>query len=676
MWDLSAMTCVQKLDLGRVHPDSVIGGIAYDPRRGALATLARGICLWPAADRKAPNGHVHPVTCGLYNPIFEMVITSDESAEVRVWDLNTGTVIFCFSRTHVNSNGEPVKISAMAFDLTFRRLITGAHDGTARVWNFSTGQCLAVLDGFGTGEISALASITIKPFDYIVGCGWSRKVTFWLDEHSQQARKGFAHSGDPDNQFSTFKPSFSFSGHKDDILSMVCHRASSLLVTGSFDGDIIIWKVESATVRTRLILPGILSMQGDQKPIEQIETIDCGPLTGHPEEESEAPSLMLIATVGGDEYVRIWSTDDSAELLLEIKRTLDGEDHFADVSDLGLVGLAVCSRNKVMVIADTKNYVLVYDITKTIESSRKFNFSRTHEVEPPVKCCKFRTQAGHIKALRYIGTRRLILTCSQDCNISLWTILGEKMGNFGELSEWKFTKEIHHYEHLMDHAVFSNDSNDNASSSALSPADSLKTFARGEKLKGASMSRKKTSAEIQTLKRRQSLKNKLMTLRVLDDSKHPKETSPEGDHTESFFLTGTNTFQNHHLSADSLPSETASMADAVEEEVHDSLKEGHSSEAELGTDSDISEADPVEIDDVNYQLKESIDNILSRALSMRERGERYFEPGQPVVPAYQKIKVSEISNVELPESVVKRILQHKPGKKLSAFVPAKKRTDF
>ena len=41
-------------------------------------------------------------------------------------------------------------------------------------------------------------------------------------------------------------------------------------------GDIILWSTESGHMRSRLILPGILAMKGDQRPIESVALLDCG----------------------------------------------------------------------------------------------------------------------------------------------------------------------------------------------------------------------------------------------------------------------------------------------------------------------------------------------------------------------------------------------------------------
>jgi hypothetical protein len=54
-----------------------------------------------------------------------------------------------------------------------------------QVWNFSMGQCLRELSGFGSGEVTALSHMHVTPYDYIIGCGWNRKVSFWMDHQDQ-----------------------------------------------------------------------------------------------------------------------------------------------------------------------------------------------------------------------------------------------------------------------------------------------------------------------------------------------------------------------------------------------------------------------------------------------------------------------------------------------------------
>ena len=98
------------------------------------------------------------------------MVSGDESAQVCVWDVEKGEMVFHFTELH-NS-----KMTAMAFDEAGRRLITGANDGTVRVWNFSNGQCLQVLSNEGESEVSAITFIVEGQNKLIVAGGWNRKV--------------------------------------------------------------------------------------------------------------------------------------------------------------------------------------------------------------------------------------------------------------------------------------------------------------------------------------------------------------------------------------------------------------------------------------------------------------------------------------------------------------------
>ena len=86
------------------------------------------------AMRSAKPGHQHPLTAALYNKNFNQIVSGDESAQVCVWDMHRGQMVFHFTELHNQ------KMTAMSFDEAGRRLITGANDGTTRMWNFSNGQ--------------------------------------------------------------------------------------------------------------------------------------------------------------------------------------------------------------------------------------------------------------------------------------------------------------------------------------------------------------------------------------------------------------------------------------------------------------------------------------------------------------------------------------------------------
>jgi WD40 repeat protein len=203
-----------------------------------------------------------------------------------------------------------VKITSTLFDSTQRRLITGAHDGTIKLWNFSTGQPLKEFVDFGEGEVTGIACMHMTPYDYVLATGWNRKVTFWLDPHSLPADKAAA--------MPTLQPQHHMEGPAEDILCMACYPEIHLLVTGAYDGDIIIWNLDSGHPRVHLVLPGLASLKTQQKPIEAMQLVGIRSDFRHKFEKKKKVDniVVLLITASGDGVIRIWSTDSTAELLL------------------------------------------------------------------------------------------------------------------------------------------------------------------------------------------------------------------------------------------------------------------------------------------------------------------------------------------------------------------------
>lgn len=100
--------------------------------------------------------HSKPVTCALYNSLFNQVVSSCHESVVSVWDLETGTKTIQFSKAHTYTEKgieKSAEITAMTFDPSLRRLITGGRDGTVKVWNFNNGACLRELEVFDYVEV-------------------------------------------------------------------------------------------------------------------------------------------------------------------------------------------------------------------------------------------------------------------------------------------------------------------------------------------------------------------------------------------------------------------------------------------------------------------------------------------------------------------------------------------
>ncbi|CAH1154332.1 unnamed protein product [Phaedon cochleariae] len=91
------------------------------------------------------NTHTSGVSVVLYNKLFKCIVSCGLDSYIIVWDPWNGRRLLVIKEAHtVMLHGEimPVEITAATFDPGYQRLLTGAHDGTLKIWNFNTGTCL------------------------------------------------------------------------------------------------------------------------------------------------------------------------------------------------------------------------------------------------------------------------------------------------------------------------------------------------------------------------------------------------------------------------------------------------------------------------------------------------------------------------------------------------------
>ncbi|CAF3133584.1 unnamed protein product [Rotaria sp. Silwood2] len=175
------------------------------------------------------TSHIYPITKILYNPLFDVIISCDEGSTINIWNIITGEKIMHILNAHVTQfdeyNEHAVEITTMCLDEAKRRLITGAHDGSLALWNFNNGHNLYRVNsnGIHAKEITAL----LHENERLFVAGWSRRIRVFHLSKSVVIR-----------QVDEFR-----SLHNDDILSMSIMM--NILATASYDGDIILWTIET-----------------------------------------------------------------------------------------------------------------------------------------------------------------------------------------------------------------------------------------------------------------------------------------------------------------------------------------------------------------------------------------------------------------------------------------------
>ncbi|XP_074662765.1 cilia- and flagella-associated protein 337-like [Tubulanus polymorphus] len=209
----------------------VISAAFYNPQTQSLILTTNQLAYFERKDEERHQeikSHMKPICAALYNKLFNQVVSACHASVVSVWDLDTGQKVIQFTNAHkVVERGEErgVEITAMEFDPTGRRLITGARDGTVKIWNFNNGACLRELDTPGGCEVTGI----VCPKQRIVIAGWNRRISTFIDaKDAEDIGKVWA------------------SWHKDDILSVAFYPRSSIIATSSYNGDIIIWSLETA----------------------------------------------------------------------------------------------------------------------------------------------------------------------------------------------------------------------------------------------------------------------------------------------------------------------------------------------------------------------------------------------------------------------------------------------
>ncbi|EFA09801.1 WD repeat-containing protein on Y chromosome [Tribolium castaneum] len=236
VWDVAKQTCVQNYlgipqELGE-HSDMTT---LYNPesRQWIIgSTMLAVIPLSPKQSGEHTDGFTHTagVSVVLYNPLFKIIVTCGLDSHIIVWNPWDGRRMIAIKEAHTKSvHAEiiPIEITAASFDPGFQRLVTGAHDGSLKIWNFNTGTCLRNMKIDQNAEIKCIIWVKHR----ILVMGWNRRVTEFGDSGEVVAVGGQFHKNWDLR-------------HKEDISSAAV-RIPQTIVTGTYDGELIMWRLET-----------------------------------------------------------------------------------------------------------------------------------------------------------------------------------------------------------------------------------------------------------------------------------------------------------------------------------------------------------------------------------------------------------------------------------------------
>ncbi|XP_049634417.1 WD repeat-containing protein 49-like [Suncus etruscus] len=407
IWDLDTHSCLFLLPPKPAGLQAAGHTCLYLPHPRALCVATKAVALLHLKLRSPPEpdqmvSHREPVLCCQYNSVFRHVISCSEASVVKVWDFETGRLSTEFIGAHDNSG-----ITCMALDSSGRRLITGGRDGRLKIWSYNNGHCLHTLEHDEKHcEVCDCVYLEVNQNKCFIAVGWDRRINVYFD-----LPRDFHHFWKPQPYWQDDLNQ----GHKEDIFC-VTHCPPCLLATSSYDGEIIVWNVNSGHVYCKLNTPslsdGAEEGEGSDRSVSCLIFLKTRVTTG---DRTAGASLMANGPGGS---LTFWRLSNGTSALANFTPSKSK----AQVSSI-----TVSAEDAFTYVADQDGFVHVYDIQEYALWGA--------ELQPPKNVTFWRAHISTVTSLELVE-EKFLLSASLDHTVRLWSITGEYIGTFGQSNSW------------------------------------------------------------------------------------------------------------------------------------------------------------------------------------------------------------------------------------------------
>ncbi|PNI77960.1 WDR49 isoform 7, partial [Pan troglodytes] len=373
LWDIQHQLSIQRIACSFPKSQDFRCLFHFDEAHGRLFISFNNqlaLLAMKSEASKRVKSHEKAVTCVLYNSILKQVISSDTGSTVSFWMIDTGQKIKQFTGCHGNA-----EISTMALDANETRLLTGSTDGTVKIWDFN-GYCHHTLNVGQDGAVDISQILILKK--KILVTGWER-----YDYASWKTIGRSITVFRPQNFNQFFIQPEEWKGgiqHHDDILCAE-FLPPQTLVTGSYDGEIVLWN--NSTENAHHVLhpdyQRLLKSKLDTKPQKLLSAGRSQP--SHPvadhsttgvrnfEIDTEGKNAVMrlcflkarkntavtgganLVSCGGSGYVRFWDT---------YKKQLLAE--FLAHSGVGSIIMSTDKMNRYLTTGDLDGWLKIWNI--------------------------------------------------------------------------------------------------------------------------------------------------------------------------------------------------------------------------------------------------------------------------------------------------------------------------
>ncbi|XP_066456795.1 cilia- and flagella-associated protein 337 isoform X1 [Eleutherodactylus coqui] len=432
VWDIHHQVCIQRI--AGIFPKTVEFHLSFyfcEPHGRLFLSFNNQLSVLEMKKEasKRVTSHEKPVTCVLYNFTFKQVISSDTGSTITFWMIDTGRKIKQFSGCHGNA-----EISTMALDASETRLLTGSTDGTVKIWDFN-GHCHHKLNAGRDRTVEISQILVLKRTILVVG--WAREITvFRLNTFTQYLVQPSEWKGGVQ--------------HHDDILCAAFLPPQSL-VTGSYDGEMIVWNnnTENASRKLHPDPPKAWSSKSDSQlhsaGKRSISSSSSGRYTysssGFCSAESDSNNTVTrlfflgarkhisatgganLVSCGGSGYVRFWNI---------FRNQLMGE--FQAHEGQSFIVMTIEKTNKYLITGDLDGWIKVWDIQEYCT-----DYIENKNVDPPPLVTSFQPHSDCVTHIETCTQNRclLILSASADCSLCVSDMFGNPVGIFGQEEHWR-----------------------------------------------------------------------------------------------------------------------------------------------------------------------------------------------------------------------------------------------